>query len=52
MVPTLIPGEVLEECRSKAQDMWQDGRPKKWYYAIPILLAWGLLLALILKLVL
>ena len=48
----LIPGEVLEECRSKAQDMWQEGRPKKWYYAIPIVLTWCLLLALILKLVL
>ena len=46
----LIPKEVLEECRSKAQDMWQNGRPKKWYYAIPILLVWFLILALILKL--
>lgn len=46
----LIPKEVMTECRIQAQDMWQDGRPKKWYYAIPIVLTWGVLLAVCLKL--
>ena len=39
----LIPQEVLAECREKAQGMWQGGRPKKWYYALPILFFWFLI---------
>ena len=46
----LIPEEVMMECRLQARDMWQNGRPKKWYYAIPIVLVWGVLLAVILRL--
>ena len=45
----LIPQEVLAECREKAQGMWQEGRPKKWYYALPILIFWCLVLLVILK---
>ena len=44
-----IPDEVLEEKRQQAKGMWQDGKPKKWYYAIPIVLIWILIIALILK---
>lgn len=46
-----IPNEVLEEKRHQAKGMWQDGKPKKWYYAIPILLVWVLIIVLILKVV-
>lgn len=45
----LIPKEVLTECRIKAQDMWQGGRPKKWYYALPVLIFWCLVLLAILR---
>ena len=45
----LIPKEVLTECRIKAQDMWQGDRPKKWYYALPVLIFWCLVLLAILK---
>lgn len=45
----LIPREVFEECREKAQGMWHEGRPKKWYYALPILAVWGLVIAAIVK---
>lgn len=30
----LIPKDVMEECRENAEDIWKDGKPKKWYYAI------------------
>lgn len=30
-----IPQDVLERNRKQAEGMWQDGKPKKWYYAIP-----------------
>lgn len=35
-----IPESVMEECRMKAVGLWLDGKPKKWYYAIPVLLLW------------
>ena len=44
-----IPDKVLEEKRQQAKGMWQDGKPKKWYYAIPIVLIWILIIVLILK---
>ena len=40
---------MLEEKRQQAEGMWQDGKPKKWYYAIPIVLIWVLIIALILQ---
>ena len=46
----LIPPEVLAQCRQQAQGMWQDGRPKKWYYALPIVAVWGLAAMLLMKL--
>ena len=46
-----IPIEVFEQNREKAKDIWAEGKPKKWYYALPILLVWGILFAFILKLI-
>ncbi|MEG0615099.1 MAG: YkvA family protein [Oscillospiraceae bacterium] len=45
----LIPAAVLTECREKSKNLWANGKPKKWYYAIPIVLIWLLILFLILK---
>lgn len=47
-----IPDSVFAEYRAQAQDVWRDGKPKRWFYAIPILLVWGLVLFLILKAIL
>lgn len=44
-----IPKDVFEAYRKQAQDIWQDGKPKNWYYAIPILFVWALILFLIVK---
>ena len=44
-----IPKEVFDEYRKQAQDMWQDGKPKKWYYALPIIFVWVLIIVLIVK---
>ncbi len=44
-----IPKDVLERNRKQAEGMWRDGKPKKWYCAIPIVLIWILIIALILK---
>ena len=44
-----IPSDVLERNRKQAEDVWKDGKPKKWYYAIPIVVIWLLLIAMIIK---
>lgn len=40
----LIPADVWERNLTSAENMWQDGIPKKWYNAIPIVLIWLLIL--------
>ena len=45
----LLPRKVLEECRRKAEGMWRDGRPKKWYYALPIVAVWIILIWLLVQ---
>ena len=46
-----IPSDVFEEYRKLSQDMWQGGKPKKWYYAIPIVLVWLVIIAFLVKLI-
>lgn len=48
----LIPKEVFERNREKAKGLWENGKPKKWYYAMPFIIIFLLVLALILKLAL
>ncbi|MCI8378821.1 MAG: DUF1232 domain-containing protein [Lachnospiraceae bacterium] len=44
-----IPNDVLERNRKSAEGMWKDGKPQKWYYAIPIIFIWLIIIVLILK---
>ena len=48
----LIPKEVWERNRNLCKTIWKDEKPKKWYFAIPILLIWLLILWLIVKAIL
>ena len=48
----LIPPEVLAECRKEAEGLWADGKPKKWYCALPIVLVWVVLVYVIIRAVL
>ena len=45
----LIPKDVLEQCRERAGEMWKDGKPKRWYYALPIVLFWAIVLFVVIK---
>ena len=47
-----LPKDVLERNRRQSEGMWKDGKPKKWYYAIPIVIIWLLILIVILKMLL
>lgn len=39
LVPDFIPAEGL----------WSNGKPKKWYYALPIVLIWIIFIVLLIK---
>ena len=45
----LIPANILAGCRAEAASLWQDGKPKRWYYAIPIVLFWLAVLLLVVR---
>lgn len=45
----LIPGDVFSDCRQRAQSLWTNGKPKKWYFSIPIIVVWAVVLWLIVK---
>lgn len=41
----LIPDELMDVCKAEAKELWKDGKPKKWGYAIPIIVLWVLLVS-------
>ena len=45
----LIPEDILEKKRAVAENLWEKGKPKKWYYAIPIAIVWALNIWIIIK---
>ncbi len=45
----MLPEEILKKSRLEAEGLWSNGKPKKWYFAIPILLLWLVIILLILK---
>lgn len=47
-----IPKDILERNRMQSEGMWQDGKPKKWYYAIPIVIIWIIIAGVLLKAIL
>lgn len=47
-----IPTDIIERNRQKAEGLWENGKPKKWYYAIPIVLFWIIIIVLLLKMIL
>lgn len=40
----LIPEPVMQSCLRESEGLWQDGAPKRWYYAIPMIVVWALVL--------
>ena len=45
----LIPQEIFNKCRTESENMWENDRPKKWYFALPIASVWLIILWLIVK---
>jgi uncharacterized membrane protein YkvA (DUF1232 family) len=44
-----IPQRTLEQYRKEAEGMWQNGKPQKWYFAIPIVLIWLIVISVVVK---
>ena len=44
-----VPKDVWERNLRAAEGLWTDGRPKRWYCAIPIVLIWVLVIRLIIR---
>jgi uncharacterized membrane protein YkvA (DUF1232 family) len=47
----LLPEPVMAECRAQAQEMWKNGKPKRWYYAVPIVVIWLVVLFVVGRLI-
>lgn len=45
----LIPAETMQRCREKSVGLWENGRPVKWYYAVPIVVFWLFIIFIIAK---
>ena len=43
----LIPKAILETSRLKAEEMSNKRLSKKWYYSIPVVLSWCILLVIV-----
>ena len=43
----LIPKEIFDQCRAEAEARWENRKTQKWYYAIPFVLIWLAVIALI-----
>ncbi len=43
----LIPEDVYKRNKINAENLWQNGKPKKWYFAVPIIIIWVLILLFI-----
>ncbi len=45
----LIPKEQFLACRREAEGMWAAGGPQRWYFVIPVVLVWAIIIWLIVK---
>jgi hypothetical protein len=45
----IIPKNILEECKEEAKEIMIDGKYKKWYYGIPVIIVWIILGIIIVK---
>ena len=46
-----IPEKIMEACEREAETIWQSGKPKRWYYAMPVIIIWLLILIAVTRLV-
>ena len=42
-----IPTDVFSDCQSRAEGMWGGKTLEKWYYAVPFVLIWAVVFAVV-----
>jgi uncharacterized membrane protein YkvA (DUF1232 family) len=40
----LTPDYIIKESFQQANNIWENGKPKKWVYALPIIIIWLIIL--------
>ncbi|MDR1215372.1 MAG: DUF1232 domain-containing protein [Treponema sp.] len=45
----LIPKNIFDECKEKAKEIKIDGKYKRWYYGLPVIIIWALVGIMLLK---
>jgi uncharacterized membrane protein YkvA (DUF1232 family) len=45
----IIPKKILEECKEEARILKMDGKSRKWYYGIPVIIIWIIIGVIIIK---
>lgn len=48
----LIPQEIWLRSKERVKGLWENGKPKKWYYSIPIIIVWSIIIWFIIKAIL
>ena len=48
----LIPKPIMDECREQAKGLWESGMPRNFWYSIPIIAIWLLIIVAVLKAIL
>lgn len=43
------PKEIMKECEAQAEKAWDEGKTKRWYFAIPVILFWIIIAAIIIS---
>ncbi len=49
MCVRLIPPPIFAACEAEAEGMWAAGKPKRWYYSLPIVAIWLVIFTVILR---
>lgn len=47
----LIPIEIIEQCRRESTQLWENGKPHKWFYALPIIIIWLIIVLILVKII-
>ena len=52
LLPVFAAITIWEKNLALAADLWKGGKPKKWFYAVPIILFWVIIVWFIVKAIL
>ncbi len=47
----LIPKDLWDEFQEEAKTIWKNGKPEKWYYAIPVVVLWVSLALIVIRMI-